>query len=476
MEWQVDGYWKINNNSDEYIGRLYVNQDNGIIYLTIYYQGNKLVPSMLELPLEIKFINGRTSTGARLTLLDCNRHKTSTNIGSRSEFSYTAKFLINGWSFEKIEDIVFSQVYFQLSNIIKWGSISKFDFDFVEGHDFVMKSCFIEPERIYSDDEIEISYVLDSGGLNMDSLIEKVEFEQIPQIAIKSTTNKAIDFFLDRLETIKRLIEIAIGGKTVIVSVWANSPAIVESFDDTIQRTIEIFHSNPKESISTRNSWHEYLFFLPDLINYASIDRWLEKYELLEPVVELYIEDLRSKDLSINRRFLNIVQALETYHSRIVCNGDASLKRYKERVCKILHNADPAHEESFLQGCSRQISLVARMYDLLIANFDIWFDTGNINRNEFAGLVTDTRHYFTHYNFNEKDKALSGEELYVAYEVLKYMLNYYILNELGFDREFVHKKVGEMQSRLATSLQLRKLDKDKASGTIYQSQEIEGAE
>jgi len=68
----------------------------------------------------------------------------------------------------------------------------------------------------------------------------------------------------------------------------------------------------------------------------------------------------------------------------------------------------------------------------------------------------------THQNLiNEKDRALTGENLSIAYEILQHILVYYLLSELGFDREYVHNKVGEKQSGLSNSLPLRKHDRQK---------------
>ena len=92
------------------------------------------------------------------------------------------------------------------------------------------------------------------------------------------------------------------------------------------------------------------------------------------------------------------------------------------------------------------------------ADFDIYFETADYTREDFAEIAAHTRHYLTHYNINEKEKALSDEDLHVAYEILQYVLIYYFLSELGFSRKYIHEKVGEKQKRLCISLELKKQD------------------
>lgn len=53
----------------------------------------------------------------------------------------------------------------------------------------------------------------------------------------------------------------------------------------------------------------------------------------MEPIIELYIDSLYNEKLSTSRHFQNMVQALETYHSRRICN---TLPDFKKRVEQLI--------------------------------------------------------------------------------------------------------------------------------------------
>jgi len=124
-------------------------------------------------------------------------------------------------------------------------------------------------------------------------------------------------------------------------------------------------------------------------------------------VIELYLEIIYSKTISNRRVFLNIVQALETYHFRFKTNN---LSDFKERVkTKILNNRPKERiekDESFLMANSYKfITLESRLADLLLAEFQIYFDTGDIKYYDFPNVIANTRNYYIHYDESIKERG-----------------------------------------------------------------------
>jgi hypothetical protein len=462
-EIRTSGYWKINDCDVEYGGDLYINQNKGIIALELYLPNKGSMTSFFTLPYTIDFITGNMATGAKITLINCERYKTNSYIGQKDVFGYTAKFLLNGYCFDSIEKIVFSKVKFRLSNLLEWGKILKYDIKFVEGYEFQLFAKHIDNTLLFSDDNVRISYAIYSNGTPVYPMDEELVFKQEPYIIIESTINQSIDFFIKKLIGMKRIIELAIGVQTDILDIKCEIPEIAQKIGNiTIPVEFEVLHHYPRSDSYRKLLGFEFLFNMQDLIENACLVDWFKKYELFEPVLELYVENLCNKDLSINRGFLNIVQSLETYHSRMVCNG--TLADYKKHVDKILESVSDAHRERqkdlLLAGCNNnKITLKGRLYDLLLGDFKIHFDTGDIKYTEFPQKISDTRNYLTHYTIKKKDKALHGQSLDDAYIILKTMLEYYIMLELGFNSEFVHKKIKQREKSSRKPREIRALDK-----------------
>ena len=96
-------------------------------------------------------------------------------------------------------------------------------------------------------------------------------------------------------------------------SVVGWSESVFDVFgEERFERQIEIV-SAQFSGTSHRTILHNWKWLtLPELIEKNSFQLFFEKQELLEPVLELYLEILTSTHTSNRRVFLNVVQALET--------------------------------------------------------------------------------------------------------------------------------------------------------------------
>ena len=86
--------------------------------------------------------------------------------------------------------------------------------------------------------------------------------------------------------------------------------------------------SEQRLQTSIKNQW-EYNFTLSQIAVGKDIQRELT---LLEPVLNLYLSLFKYSDMPIEMIFLNIVQALETFHARFFY--DDNKDQYIESVAK----------------------------------------------------------------------------------------------------------------------------------------------
>ena len=102
------------------------------------------------------------------------------------------------------------------------------------------------------------------------------------------------------------------------------------------------------------------------------------------------------------------------------------------------------------------ITLESRLADLLLAEFQIYFDTGDIKYYDFPNVIANTRNYYIHYDesIKERGRVLTESELSIYNRSLIYMLEYYILRELGFSdtlkiKEKLNKRWGIISETLS---------------------------
>ena len=85
----------------------------------------------------------------------------------------------------------------------------------------------------------------------------------------------------------------------------------------------------------------------------------------------------------------------------------------------MLKNVSPTNAKSYheylLANSRTFITLESRIADLLIANWKIHFDTGEIKHMDFPAVIAHTRHYYTHYD--ERIKEYKDEKNIPFYTV-----------------------------------------------------------
>jgi len=461
------GFWKINNSKDEYPGDLYLNKDEGGIVLYIRIPNRGAPMSYLEFPLEISFITGSTINNGKVTLVNCSRISTESRIGTEEVFGYSAQFMFNGVKFNKEEDIAFSKMTISIPGIIQWGDVSNYIQPDLEGReDSFIDLKIIEPIEIYSNEIYTLYYHLTFSD-PFYFMQEEITLKQKPYLIIEPQSVQTIEWFMETAKQMKRLLELAMGVPLSYDSIIVESPDIYYEFEEGRKhsRPLEVLHAY-KQNVDNKLSIkrikkHDYLFNLSEL-KQADFLQWQEVANKLEPIIELYIESLYNQNLSVSRHFLNMVQALETYHSRRIAN---SLGDYKQRVEKLLEVRPEAFREKdreFLLDDSRNfITLKSRLADLLLANYRFIFYTGEFKLLEFPQIIATTRNYYTHYNQKLEDRSLKGEKLVTAFHILRNILEFYLLKEFGFEEDFIHERIRERIKPIVNNIEIRKADERK---------------
>ncbi|MRE73128.1 HEPN domain-containing protein [Mammaliicoccus sciuri] len=465
VAFSATGFWKINNKGEELNGDLYLNEEKGGIVLYIRIPNKGPMMSYLEFPLEISFITGSTINGAKMTIVNCSRISTTSRIGSEEVYGYSADFMFNGVNFNDNEDIIFSKMAISIPNIIQWGDTSNYVRPELKTNPTSLIDLnIVEPIEIYSNKNYSIFYYLNFSH-PFELMKEEIVLKQIPHLIIEVQTAKPIEWFIEVSNQMKRLIEIAIGSPLSYGTMVVETPKFYYEYDngEKHSRPLKVIHRY-KHTVHNENSTkrltkHDYLFSLSEL-NKGNFSQWQEVSDKMEPIIELYIDSLYNQNLSISRHFLNMVQALETYHSRRIA---FSLKDYKKRVEKLLKLRPEAYREKdrkfLLNGCKKFITLRSRIADLILADYDFYFYTGDFELQKFPRLIADTRNYYTHYNPKQKDKVLKGEELGDAFHMLRSILEFYLLHELGFEEDFIHERIEERITSIANNISLKNADR-----------------
>jgi hypothetical protein len=201
-------------------------------------------------------------------------------------------------------------------------------------------------------------------------------------------------------------------------------------------RIVTILHELPvwlPKSEETLTAW-DMLFVYKDISEQfeSMLRNWFKKGDLLESMLNLYFGTIYNPHLYLENQFLNIVQAIESYHRKTQTNYDLLEDQHNRRIIEIL-NSVPEKYKKWLRGkleFSNEPSLRRRLKDIL-ESCPVSLRQAIGNENKFIDKTTSTRHYLTHFNPNLKNKAAEGEDLMELVVKLRCIIESCLLRESG---------------------------------------------
>lgn len=444
---------------------LYLNREYGFVRLKMSFHNWNV--SFIEIPLSVESFYGELSNGYLFTALNCNRVSTNSDVSRNiCTMSYDAEYLIEGI---KGSDGIpsFHTVFYEMSNLMKWGGLSVYS---LAQNNSLSENGASETTLIKTND-FSITYRVIGSILPVvqdDLLNEKITLHQQSYIKISFQDEQPISKYQDVIKKIEIVLELLTLRKTFIRGVTAFSHRHRFKYDGLHEEEVEfnVLWNKLNTEKDAKDSDYK-IITLSDFKTVDGFTLYLQKYEKLKPIIELYYSTLNERESSPSRQFLNLTQALETYHARFKAN---KINEYRNRVSSILEALPEFQREnarSFLLQKEDRMILDNRIADLVYAEGKVHFDLGAIAMTEFPNTVASTRNFYTHYDETIKNRGtvLDEEDLVFCNIVLICILEFYLLRELGFTDELklrgkVYDRWGSISTQIAIKNESEKRKKD----------------
>ena len=431
-----------NIGGEEITGDLIYNKENGVTLLN-------LVKQLTDIPVgssygNLDIITGVLNSGTTVTLFHNRCTKNHTQAFQNQHLVFAAEYSI--WAKRDATNTKYNKLECVLENALDWSGLSA-----VDTSDFsVIKFKVNKNENVYHwfGAKITFSTLLNCGLFGISRKEETRVVERLV-VSIESDEKQDISYFAAIRKKVISLISFAVRDNVNVEEQY------LFDYDDSYQISEHteynkhyLYTSEHRLSIHS-NSQREYNFTLGQLLPEKDIKKELT---LLEPIFNLYLSLFKYKDMPPEMVFLNIVQALETFHARFFY--DDSKDKYVESVIERFGSCPTFPNIEKLLLCDTQkdenckyIILVSRLNDLLIGKYDGLFYDYYVTDAQFAQTIADTRHYYTHYGKSKEKKALKGDKLIDAIGVLSLLLEYNVCLQIGIDNQ---AKVRERLSNIAS--------------------------
>ena len=401
----------------------------------------------------VGFITGILNDNTPVTLFNCRRvnEKSSFNTLSR-KLTFSAEYII--WDdpncvalddVGKRVDRKYDKLVCVVENALGWIGASRIQTE--SNGQLEIKSTVRGKHRFsWNDAQIRFSTHIDSNiwGGNSNgkyTLTENLLFE----ISTKSSPLPAHEFLKIRSNIIS-MLSFALKGNINIVSqylccnddvfVYMENGTPIEGLSPE-QNKYYITSNEPKRRIWS-TSPEDYNFNL-------SAFKGKEMSKILtdlEPVFTLYTSLFKYSDMPLEMVYLNMIQAVEKFHSVYHSYGGKRSKyvaQIQERFGKHPNFSDLLKPLFLSPGQmgdhTDYVVLLSSIADLLVDKGnedDLFYAFYGIDRN-FPYKLTATRHYYTHYSKEKKALIFKNHELYDAIKIMKLLLEYRVSQYLGVD-------------------------------------------
>lgn len=418
------GFFNIDGN--QFQGEIVHNEKNGVILLCVRSEFNiDDFDKWTQHQDKYRIITGKLSNGIVVNLYGNTCVKNQLYNFQYRELQYKVKYMI--WSNKELPNPQFDKITCEIENGLKWSGLTKID---IKELPSILLNKNEQKTFFWHNAQITFSTSI-NNELSSFPRKEVCEITERLLISIESNEKKDIAFFTDVRDKILSMISFAIRDNLNVIKQYFTEYDdfdYIEEFDNYQEHLL--IESEPVHNIYD-NHFLSYNFFLDNL---PQNDHQLSKHlEKLVPVFNLYLSLFKYPDMPIEMIFLNIVQALETFHSRFFYNDDK--KEYVQYV-EEKYEKDSLRYKLLLSDTQMNkncnyIILVSRLNDLLIRGKNDLFK--NYYQKDYAQKIADTRHYYTHYGERKKDKALKGDALRNAIQISRLLLEYHVCSILNID-------------------------------------------
>lgn len=459
------GSWKIFECNTAYQGELHINMEKHVVALEL------LIPAEENNPMpsppykgRIPYICGTLFSGARVLLYNCETEGEHHHFGKFTRQMIHADYAFWGLSVSSQDEIVFSKVYLDFGNILAWARLCDYHWDFSEssGVNLVWKNK--EPVSLELSDQLVVTLFPTQGNISMERYAGEICARQYVTVELCYNEPVRWEQILEDTKCLQYMIGLGTGRRVEIekakychYSLFQEIPQ-QNGTTEKIDVEAEVIIGVSKTPTVQGKREFEYLFSLDDLNKSDTLKLWRENYEKIEPVLDLYFSAFASNAGSAQTLFLNLVQALETFHARFITNDARSFSQRVHNVVNAFCKGNGNEQQwvvFLLEDTQKQnkksIYLRSRLADLAFADGLLPFWPNGKLPNDYIRKVVDTRNYYTHYSTDKLAKSFSKEELPLVNSQLLALLEYHLLVLLGFNPDDVRRRTVEEINRVQTA-------------------------
>ena len=415
---KFSGTWKLFEDPREYQGNLIYDDEKHLLALEL------IIPSTEDQPMphasykgKIPYVNGRLTNNQKVVLYDCVVGHENIHVCQFTRQLVHAQFCFWGLEVSSTDDLRFSQISFDLGDIVEWSGLCRYQTD-LEDESQPIKWIKEEPIEFPLEEGVKVRFSAYQNSIMFESYSVKTTIEQHVKISLEYTDTTAWDSIMSDLLCVRYMISLGMSCFVGIEKIHYYHPFINEVFSDgqkerIIERASDVWLGTGDKTRTSQIHRYEYNFSLEELKQINGFQKWTSFYPKLKPILDLYFAAHTHSISTPEMYFLNLMQALETYHARFVTDN---LRDYitlvDKEVDELCQGEANAQWKDFLAdkgqrrpGCNT-LYLKSRLAYLIFAKASMPFWVRGYSIGDITSKLVITRNYYTHYDPQKEKDAL----------------------------------------------------------------------
>jgi ApeA N-terminal domain 1 len=439
-------WWLPSNEEHRVAGDFTYSPDSGIrvkLYGSLHPEPALAITDDLDLELVL----GTVKIGKRNLPITLNRClEVSSSIAlvgwgvNHSELH--ARIAFAGVHFTTIDDLVFDEMLFSANGLDAWVSLSGFEFT-QEPNAVIVKQQEVDPIAIFERDGLSIRLQVINAGLSRQMVQKEVVLSQRTFFNLKWTTHVTFHEAIRVASKLSDFLTLGTGelAAPLQITMFSQNALVETQGGSSYRERVQVLYQ-PNVRSAVKEPLPPLMTFtfaqernrLPDLLG-----KWFDNAQELKPVHDLYFGTIRQNSIYPSQRFLNAVQALESFHRRTSPPAQQDLESARQRVDRIKQATNELNrrDRDWLDWKLRyplESSLQQRLEEIeseLAHLLPELFKSGQLPR-----LIAVTRNYLTHYDASLETEAVTdGPGLYRLSEKVLLVVYVCLLSRLFEEQE-----------------------------------------
>jgi len=376
----------------------------------------------------------------KITLYKCKDAQPNIwTAGSRSTF--TSEYAFLGCHFGEEQEIKYDHLAYQIPYLGNWYNPNGFTSYTERGHGYVYETKSNE----YSIDSKYSPKIILNCSVNPSRRGDEGKVKQITSLQIKYDEPTDFTHHLKLWSKLRDFFTLAVGENVDYKKMYSKSELFSDDTSANPRKILIYRNRSPSINEVPLPSGGKTVYLLPfDKITEgleSTLRNWITSYENLGPVYDLYFGTRYNRNMSLENQFLNILQALESYHRRKTpyinqhyLEEEVYESKVRQKLIESLPNDIP---DSLTQRLEHRFKFgneypLRKRMEGIIQCFEGFIPEG-LSSDAFINKVVQNRHYLTHWTEDLESQTNGGQEIPNLLPKVKLILEGALLNEMGLE-------------------------------------------